>query len=101
MWSHTVTTLTAHRNIAHQASFVRTVTSSSCWWHSRVLAAGLWPLRGGLAPGPGLRAPDRALAARVSEAKFPAGETGAEPRNKTLRAPHACGIISRSVCLTN
>lgn len=42
----TVTTLTAHRGIAHQAPFVNGVTASSWWWHSRALDAALWPLGG-------------------------------------------------------
>lgn len=42
-----------------------------------------------------------AAIARVSGAKFPAGEAGAESTNKNPDAHRASGIISMSVCLTN
>lgn len=49
---NTVTTLTAHRRIAHQAAFVNGVIASSWRWHSRALDTALWPL-GGLDSGQG------------------------------------------------
>lgn len=50
--SSTVTTLTAHRRMAHQAPFVNGVTKSSWWWHSPAL--GRCPLAsGGLDSGQG------------------------------------------------
>lgn len=42
-----------------------------------------------------------AVIARVSGAKFPAGETGAKSANKKAAARRASGIISVGVCLTN
>lgn len=50
--SSSLTTLTALRRMAHQASFVNGVTASSWWWHSRALAVALWPL-GGMDSGQG------------------------------------------------